>query len=144
MVEALAVLVALAWAWGSETMGKVLTKPGVDYRVIAPEGFPILAAADRASRLFDVNLTVTSAWRNDPGSLHSEGKAFDFSVANLTPAQIVALFYWFTAELGPGYTVLYEVPASQLAGQPANLRAIAYSNTNATAPHFHIQIKRAA
>jgi hypothetical protein len=144
MIEILAALAALAWGFAEITMGKVLTKAGVSFQTIGAEGFTILGAVDRASRTFDVNLTITSAWRDDPGSMHGTGQAVDLSVINLTPAQIVALYYWFTAELGPRFTVLYEVPPSTVPQLPAILRAIAYSNTNATAPHFHIQAKRTA
>lgn len=122
-------------------MGKVLTKPGVNFELIAPEGFVILGAIERASRVFDVNLTLTSAFRNDARSMHGQGKAFDVRTVDLLAPTILGLYYWFRAELGPGYTVLYEAPSTSAVHE--SLRGIVTVNSNATGPHFHIQVKRA-
>lgn len=122
-------------------MGTLTAKAGVDLNGLAPEGYVILGAVERASRTFNVDLVVTSANRPlDADSQHSKGKAIDVRTSNLTSAQILSMFYWLAAELGPGFTVLYEVP--NLTNVPAELRAIAFVNPSASAIHFHIGAKR--
>lgn len=142
MVETLIALAAVAWYLGRETMGIVTTKTGVELTGLAPEGFTIAGAIERATRVFGVNLTVTSGVRpDDTDSMHGSGKALDVRTSNLTAEQIVALYWWFTVELGSGFVVLFET--NQPSSLPSELRAIAYYNAGATANHFHLGVRRA-
>lgn len=140
-MEVLAGLVALAYILGKTTMGILTTKDGVTLNGLAPEGFTIAGAVERATRTFGVNLVVTSAVRpDDADSMHGLGKALDVRTSNLASEQILALYWWFTVELGSSFIVLFETNApSQL---PPELRAIAYYNPNATANHFHLGVRR--
>lgn len=113
---------------------------GVRLDGLSPNGVLILGTVDRAARTFQVDLVITSAVRSsDPESLHARGEAIDLRTSNLTPTQILGLYYWFKAEL-PGFTVLYEVPPGT--SVPSSLTAIVYRNVNATGPHFHIGAPR--
>lgn len=137
----LAALVVIAWALGREYMGTVETKIGVNLNGLAPEGFTIVGAIDRAARTFNVPLVITSASRPDDGdSMHGIGKALDVRTTNLTSEQIVALYWWFTVELGPAFLVLFESPS--VVNLPSELRAIVYLNPSATAQHFHLGVRR--
>lgn len=122
-------------------MGAVSAKVGVNLNGLAPEGYVIVGAIERATRVFNVNLTITSAARpDDLDSQHGAGKALDVRTLNLTTQQIVALFWWLHVELGPSFVVLFEVPTT--ADLSSELRAIAFVNAGASAPHFHIGAKR--
>lgn len=140
MFELLA-LAAVAWLLGREFMGGVSENVGVQLNGLAPEGYTILAAIDRAARLYNVDLMITSAVRpNDTDSMHSVGKALDIRTLNLTSRQIIDLYHWFTVELGPGFIVLFESPTpSQL---PSELLGIVYYNPQATAQHLHLGVRR--
>lgn len=141
MLEALIGLTALAYFLGTRTMGIVTAKTGVDLNGLAPEGYTILSAIERATRVFGVSLTVTSASRpDDTDSMHGQGKAIDVRTSNLSPEQIVALYWWFTVELGHTFIVLFE--SNQPLSLPAELQAIVYYNAGATGPHFHLGVRR--
>lgn len=139
MLEALAVL-AIAYVLG-RNMGTVSANSGVQLTGLAPEGFTIAGAIDRAARLYNLDLVITSAVRpEDSDSMHSVGKALDVRTLNLNSQQIIALYWWFTVELGPGFIVLFESPnPSQL---PSELREIVYYNPNATGQHLHLGVRR--
>lgn len=140
-MEILVALIAIAWILGKQTMGLLSTKTGVTLTGLAPEGFTIAGAIERATRVFNVNLVVTSAVRpDDTDSMHALGKALDVRTSNLTPAQIVALYWWLTVELGPSFVVLFET--NSIASLPSELRSIAYYNASATANHFHLGARR--
>lgn len=115
-------------------------RPTARFDVIAPAGFRILAALDRATLECGVDLTITSGTDGhaitDP---HANGEAFDVSVKGLTPEQIIEVRDVLLQLLGPLFTVLFEVP------QPptdAKLAELAYVNPEATGQHFHIQKRR--
>ncbi len=140
-MEVLALVTVLAYLLGKATMGILTTKTGVMLTGLAPEGFTITSAIERATRVFNVNLVITSAVRpDDSDSQHAIGKAVDVRTANLTEQQIIALYWWLTVELGGNFVVLFEVPS--VTGLTSELRAIAYLNVGATAAHFHIGAKR--
>jgi hypothetical protein len=140
-VEVLAALVALAWILGKETMGLLTTKDDVTLTGLAPEGFTIAGAIERATRVFGVNLVITSAVRaEDSDSMHSLGKALDVRTSSLTSEEIIALYWWFTVELGSSFVVLFETNSP--ASLPSELRAIAYYNPSATGNHFHLGVRR--
>jgi hypothetical protein len=140
VIELLA-LASVAWLLGREFMGSVSTKDDVNLNGLAPEGFTILAAIDRAARLYNVDLLVTSAVRPlDTDSMHSVGKALDVRTLNLNSQQILDLYHWFTVELGPTFIVLFESPSPS--SLPSELRAIAYYNPGATGQHLHLGVRR--
>jgi hypothetical protein len=141
VIVALSALVLIALALAKDYMGVLSAKTGVNLNGLAPEGYVILGAVERATRVFNVSLVITSAARpDDTDSQHGVGKALDVRTSNLTDAQIIALYWWFTVELGPEYRVLFETPSP--ASLPADLRAIAFYNAGASANHFHIGAKR--
>jgi hypothetical protein len=122
-------------------MGTVSATPSVTLDGLAPEGYTILAAIDRAARLFNVELVITSAVRaGDEGSMHAQGKALDIRTLSLNAEQIIALYWWFTVELGQSFIVLFESPTPS--NLPSELRSIVYYNPNATAQHLHIGVRR--
>ena len=61
-------------------MSVVLTKPGVLFSIIAPGGFRILYAIDRAAQSLSTNLTITSGTDGEhsgPNDPHHRGEAYD-------------------------------------------------------------------
>lgn len=70
---------------------------------------------------------------------HTLGLALDVSVAGLSADLIERRLETLRATLGAGFTVLYEVPT--VPADPT-LRHLATVNVDATAPHFHIQLKK--
>jgi len=115
-------------------------RSSVKFDRISPARFRILAALDRATETVHVDLMVTSGTDShrstDP---HSTGEAYDVSVANLAPNQIVQLKHALEDDLGPLFTVLYETPTKPV---DSRLAAVAYVNKEATGPHLHIQRKK--
>ena len=100
----------------------------------------LITAIDLCARLLGVELTLTCGREGhivtDP---HTRGLALDVSVANLAMDQIDKAYFYLRSVLGDLFTVLYEVPT-----EPADprLKAIAFLNAQATAPHFHVQRKK--
>jgi hypothetical protein len=87
-----------------------------------------------------VDLMVTSGTDSHrDGDPHSSGEAYDISVANLAPNQIVNLKNFLEDDLGPLFTVLYESPFKPV---DSRLAAVVYLNSQATGPHIHIQRKK--
>jgi hypothetical protein len=141
VLELLLALGAGAWLLGREFMGTVTANAGVQLDGLAPEGYTIVGAIDRAARLFNVDLMITSAVRpEDTDSMHSVGKALDVRTLTLTSEQIVALYWWFTVELGPTFIVLFESPNPS--SLPSELKAIVYYNPAATGPHLHLGVRK--
>lgn len=71
---------------------RVLVKPGVTFTKIAPAGFRLLGAIERAARVCDVDLTITSACdgtHSGPKDPHKLGESYDIRSKNLTPQQKV-------------------------------------------------------
>ncbi len=61
-------------------IGSVGIKPGVEFKVIAPGGFVILAAIAAAAKKLGCNLTITSACdgtHSGPEDPHFRGEAYD-------------------------------------------------------------------
>lgn len=107
---------------------------------IAPAGFRILSALDRATELMSTDLLITCGTDSHPSSdPHATGEAYDVSVASLAPNQIVNLKHMLEEDLGTLFTVLFETPTKPV---DSRLAPIAYVNKDATGPHLHIQRKR--
>lgn len=100
----------------------------------------MLAALEDASALIKVDLVVTCGREGHPPTdPHTRGLALDVRSRNLGEGQISVVYDRLRLRLGPCWTVLYEVktkPAGAL------LRAIAYVNPGASAPHFHLQLRK--
>ncbi len=78
-------------------------------------------------------------WRRSPVGVQWLPLAVDVRTLDIAPDKIVQAYNYLTSILGALFTVLYEVPS-----MPANgaLQTIAYINAGATAPHFHVQVKK--
>ncbi len=67
-------------------MGLVRTKEGVQFTVIAPGGFRILAAIDKVAKTSAFDLTITSACDGEHSGLedpHHRGEAYDIRTHDL-------------------------------------------------------------
>jgi hypothetical protein len=122
-------------------IGALRCKAGVEFAVIAPGGFRILGALEATSRILEQDITITAGTNDHATGRHPFGEAFDVSVQGMTPATIKKMHRHLQQLLGDNFTVLYEVPATP---QDTDLRTIAYVNADATAPHFHIQVRKAS
>lgn len=109
-------------------------------RPLPPAGLRILGALDFTADSLDLPLVITCGTEGhaitDP---HTRGCAFDVRARDLTVPQILQVKQQLARVLGPEFVVLYECP--QPPDVPA-LQTIAYVNPRATAPHFHIQLKK--
>lgn len=75
-------------------MGNLLTKPGVQYTIIAPGGQKILDALKIVCSKKDFNLTVTSACdgiHSGPADPHHSGNAYDVRSKDVEDKQGVLL-----------------------------------------------------
>src|SRR3954463_9797451 len=71
------------------TLGVVRVKAGATFTTIAPAGFRILAAIERAARILHLELTVTSACdgaHSGPADPHHRGEAYDVRTHTMTEA----------------------------------------------------------
>jgi hypothetical protein len=114
-------------------------KPSVVFATIRPGGFRLIAALDTATRVMGQDLLISCGTEghafDDP---HTRGEAVDLSVNGFAEGQILALVDYLRKQLGPSFTVLYEVPT-----KPSGvLASMAYVNPGATAPHLHLQVKK--
>lgn len=117
----------------------VRTKPGVQFKVIAPAGFAILASIHTSAQRLKRDLTITCGTEDhSPLDPHTLGEAYDISVGGLKEDDIRSLHNSLSQQLGPAFTVLYEV-AAPVAG---NLASLAYVNSAASGPHIHIQRRK--
>lgn len=67
-------------------MPVLMSKPGVLFTVIAPAGFQILTAINRAAVIIGHDITVTSACDGEhsgPDDPHHRGEAYDFRTHDL-------------------------------------------------------------
>lgn len=115
-------------------------KSGVRVDPMTPALARIICNLDMAARIVGVELTVTCGRESHgAGDPHTLGKALDVRAADLTPEKIIQNYHYLQSVLGELFTVLYEVPTAPVNGA---LNNIAYVNADATAPHFHIQLKK--
>lgn len=112
---------------------------GVEFSVIAPGGFRILAALDHCTQVIDRDLVITAGTDHHHDGRHVTGEAFDVRVKDFDVPTILRLRQTAAAILGPRFTVLYEVPSEPTDPQ---LKAIAFVNGAASGPHLHVQVKR--
>lgn len=91
----------------------VHVKPGVQFSVIGPAGFRILAAIDRCSLFMMVDLTITSACEGEhsgPGDPHHSGEAYDIRTHGLSEKEKRELVRYLDSMLGPRFFVFIEAP----------------------------------
>lgn len=123
------------------TIPVLRAKAGVMFERIAPAGFRILAALDGLTKVLASDQDITCGTEghadDDP---HTRGEAYDVSVRNMNVAMVLKAKTYLEQVLGSRFTVLYEVPTRPL---DAVLASIAFLNPDASAPHFHIQPKKA-
>lgn len=122
----------------SRTLPVVQIKEGFRWEVYTPAGFRLLAVLDGLARRLGHDITLT-AGTNDhqPPDPHALGNAFDVRVHDWSTQDILDARVYLQAQLGPLFTVLYEVPVRP---ESLPLQAIAYVNSHATAPHYHVQL----
>jgi len=120
----------------------ITVKDGVTLNPTAPAGFVIQAALVMASQATGLALRVTCGSEGHPvDDPHTRGDARDIGVVEFRPEQILAIKAALEVSLHTlapmaKWTVLYETPSEP---SDARLAQIAYINSGATAPHFHIQ-----
>lgn len=76
------------------SVGVVTIKEGVEFKVIAPAGFRILAAIDNAAKLLKQDLTITSACDGEhsgPNDPHHTGEAYDIRTHDFPNADFKGL-----------------------------------------------------
>lgn len=96
----------------------------------------ILATYDRAARLLGQSLTVTCGREGHPDAdPHTKGLALDVRSVGLPDASVMRLYEFVRSELGPAFTVLYEVPTRST----GILKDIETLNPSASGPHLHQQ-----
>lgn len=87
----------------------VRVKPGVEFAVIAPGGFVILAAIQRATGFIYHDLTITSGTdgaHSGPDDPHHRGEAYDIRSHDLPDKQ--AALSNIQGILGPGFFAFLE------------------------------------
>ncbi|MGH9411310.1 MAG: hypothetical protein ACRD1V_17890 [Vicinamibacterales bacterium] len=125
--------------------GAVVYVPSAQFTLIAPAGFRLLAAIERAARALGYNVTITSACdgthsgANDP---HHRGCAYDVRTHNLVDEQKTVLLQTIVddcrdADEGPS------VPLSTLAHSLASRRFFGFVEDFGTAnEHIHVQLRQ--
>ena len=117
----------------------VRTTRAVRFATIAPAGFRILAAIDAATKVFGMDIVITSGTDSHTTGRHPTGEAYDVRTIDISPAVVVKLYRHFQRVLGARFTVLYEAPTLPT---DETLAAITTVNKHATGSHLHIQVKR--
>lgn len=114
-------------------------KPGVTLNGLQPAGARILASLWKATQVFQRDLMVTCGTdSHGPDDPHTLGRALDMRTTDLPEAVIYALLPWLTKDLGPDFTVLYEVR-----DKPSGILApVAWVNPLASGPHAHLQLRK--
>ncbi len=84
-------------------MNVIRVKPGVQFSVIAPAGFRLLAALDTTARRLAVDLTITcGSDSHPPTDPHSTGEAYDVRTHDFTDDQKQAILRELLLELSDG------------------------------------------
>jgi hypothetical protein len=84
-------------------MNVVRVKPGVEFTVIAPGGFCILASVQQATQRCAVDLEITSGCDGEhsgPNDPHHSGNAYDVRTHDFTPQQKAAVLASVMSALG--------------------------------------------
>jgi hypothetical protein len=94
-------------------MGVVRVKPGVEFTVIAPGGFEILAALVLLAKHFDHDFTITSACDGEhsgPDDPHHRGEAYDIRTHDIVDKSDV--LNALREALGPRFYCFLEDPGT--------------------------------
>ena len=117
-------------------------KTGVSLSDLAPAGERIRAAFEMASDALGIDLTLTCTTADHkPEDHHSKGEAIDCRTYDLSADEIVSLYRFMGVELGPGFTVLYEVPIGQRDNLDPRVAELVYAPSNPNAQHLHVQLR---
>lgn len=121
-------------------VGCVRVKPGVQFNVIAPSGFRILAAVEAVARSLGYDLTITSACdgtHSGPADPHYRGEAYDIRTKDLGPSMKDQVLQLLLLDLCEHSEVLKPVSLGFAAGQfYAQLE-----NRGHDAEHIHVQLR---
>lgn len=96
-------------------MSVVNVKPGVQFSMIAPGGFCILSAIQRAAVACGIDLTITSGTDGEhsgPADPHHTGNAYDVRTHDMTPEQKDQVLSAITTVLGSRFYGFLEAPGS--------------------------------
>lgn len=119
----------------------VHTKPSVKFDRILPAGFRILAKIDALPQLLQRDVFISCGTEaHDAGTPHSTGEAYDISVVGWSGEIIETALNYLRHELGPLFYAQFEV---RDVAQDSTPSRVAQVNTNATAPHIHVQRRKA-
>ena len=123
----------------------VHVKPGVLFTTIAPAGFRLLGAIERAARAVNAPLTITSACdgaHSGPDDPHHRGEAFDVRSQDLPEAvkhTVLAEIMRACNDDGVG-------PAQPVAGIPASLATSRFFGfleaVGTDNEHIHVQLRK--
>jgi hypothetical protein len=125
--------------------GVVRVKPGVTFTTIAPAGFRLLQAIERAARSTGLDLVITSAcdgMHSGPADPHHRGEAYDVRTRGLTEPQKDEL----VRQIIGGCNDPGEVPPFPLATTPrscATARFFGFVEAPGTVnEHIHVQLRK--
>lgn len=119
----------------------VHAKPSVKFDKILPAGFRILGCLDRLTQLIKRDVFISCGTEaHDVGTPHQTGEAYDISVVGWSGEVIETALNYLRHELGPLFYAQFEV---RDVAQDSTPSRIAVSNAAATAPHIHIQRRKA-
>jgi hypothetical protein len=119
----------------------VRVKDGVTFNMGPPAGFRLLGAIERLAFYLGHDVTISCGSEDHPPSdPHSEGEAFDISVRTFDAVTVKSLLLWLKNDLGPLFTVLYEVPTALEASSV--LSGLETVNPQATGNHVHAQRRK--
>lgn len=123
----------------------VRTKPGVLFTTIAPAGFRLLGAIERAARAVRCELTITSACdgaHSGPDDPHHRGEAYDVRSHDLPPGvKLLVLTEIMRACSADGAGPPQPVPG--VASSCATLSFFGFIEAAGTDnEHIHVQLRR--
>lgn len=118
----------------------VRIKPGVRLDPLTPAIARLIAALWSVAQRLNHDLTVTCGREGHvPDDIHSRGLALDVRANDLTPSQILHTYQLLHSDLGNIFTVIFETPATIPNGALMNIATV---NPNASAIHFHVQLRK--
>jgi hypothetical protein len=130
---------------GELLRGVLRVKPGVLFTTIAPAGFRLLAAIDKAARVLSVELTITSACDGEhsgPNDPHHRGEAYDVRTHGFTePVKDAIVFAIMRACADPNAGLPEPIPG--IPRSRATLRFFGFIEGPGTPnEHIHVQLRR--
>jgi hypothetical protein len=128
-------------------VGSVRVKGGVQFTLISPAGFRILAAVERAARVLRLTLVITSACdgaHSGPADPHHRGDAFDIRTHDWAEALKDGVLRFIIQELNDdGPAGILPVP-----GIPRSLATSRYfgfiEQPGTPNEHIHVQLRHNA